>query len=205
MLFRSVAGADRFTMAMRTAAYDMAIPFAFKNDPKYSGALRKGETKENAKLFFKWIKENLPQQEYRRFQATVRDFRDMIKAGEKYADKSREKKRVDVDRRYVSFIGRMPSGKSTGFEPKDVPGRGFLYPGMAKEFQIQPVTVMPMHPAVEFKVRQGDLKGALQELAGTTDTSTPGLKPTKTYLARVAQKLANIPLTTTINIGNQEA
>lgn len=202
---RFVSGADRFTMAMRTAAYDLAIPFAFKNDPKYAGALRKGETKENAKLFLKWVKENLPQQEYRRFQATVRDFRDMIKAGEKFADKTREKKRIDVDRKYVTSISRAPSGTVQTNVPKEVVGRGLLYPGMAKEFQLQPVTVMPMHPAVEFKIRQGDLKGALLELAGETGTTTPGLKPTKTYLARVAQKLAALPLTTTVNIGNQEA
>lgn len=185
---RKVVGADPYNMSMRSAAYDLGVEI----DDKFKGAIRKGETKENAELFKTWVEENLPQQQYRRFMATVKEFQRMTRRGERFADKTRDTKprrKPEVASTYVSSISRAPSGKEQGFDRSSIvqPGMGqFTRPGF--------ISFAPMHPAVQEFIDRNDIQGALKALAG--DKST--------YLGRAAARLAELPLTTSVQFNGQE-
>ncbi|MGI9136099.1 MAG: PLxRFG domain-containing protein [Candidatus Nanopelagicales bacterium] len=185
---RKVVGADPYNMTMRSAAYDLGVEI----DPAFKGAIRKGETKENAELFRKWIEENLPQQQYRRFMATVKEFERMTRRGEKYAEETREdkpKKKPEVSSAYVTSISRAPSGKESGFDRTAV-----IQPGMGQFTRPSHISFAPMHPVVQEFINRNDIQGALNALAG--DKST--------YLGRTAARLAQLPLTTSIQFNGQE-
>jgi hypothetical protein len=185
---RKVVGADPYNMSMRSAAYDLGVEI----DDKFKGAIRKGETKENAELFKKWVEENLPQQQYRRFMATVKEFQRMTRRGERFADKTRDTKprrKPEVSPTYVASIGRAPSGKEEGFDRTATvqPGMGqFTRPGF--------ISFAPMHPAVQEFIDRNDIQGALKALAG--DKSS--------YLGRAAARLAELPLMTSVQFNGQE-
>jgi hypothetical protein len=173
---------------MRSAAYDLGVEI----DDKFKGAIRKGETKENAELFKKWVEENLPQQQYRRFMATVKEFQRMTRRGERFADKTRDTKprrKVEVSPTYVASIGRAPSGKEEGFDRTAT-----VQPGMGQFTRPSSISFAPMHPAVQEFIDRNDIQGALKALAG--DKST--------YLGRAAARLAELPLTTSVQFNGQE-
>lgn len=185
---RKVVGADPYNMSMRCAAYDLGVDI----DKKFKGSIRKGETKENAELFKTWIEENLPQQQYRRFMATVKDFQRMTRRGERFAEKTREakpKKKPEVASSYISAIHRQPSGKETGFDKT-----AEIQPGMGKYYPPGTISFAPMHPAVQEFIDRNDIKGALNALAGDKTT----------YLGRAAARLAQLPLKTSIQFNGQE-
>lgn len=185
---RKVVGADPYNMTMRSAAYDLGVDI----DEKFKGAIRKGETKENAELFKAWIEDNLPQQQYRRFMATVKDFERMTRRGEKYAEETRDtrpKKKPELASTYVTSLHRAPSGDESGFDT-----RAEIQPGMSRFVPSSVVSFAPMHPAVQEFVDRNDIKGALNALAG--DKST--------YLGRTAARLAEIPFNTSVQFDGQE-
>lgn len=185
---RKVVGADPYNMSMRSAAYDLGVDI----DDKFKGAIRKGETKENAELFNKWVEENLPQQQHRRFMATVKEFQRMTRRGERFADKTRDKKprrKLEVASTYITSIGRAPSGDESGFDT-----RAQIQPGMSRFVPSSPVSFAPMHPAVQEFIDRNDIQGALKALAG--DKSS--------YLGRAAARLAELPLMTSVQFNGQE-
>lgn len=185
---RKVVGADPYNMSMRSAAYDLGVEI----DDKFKGAIRKGETKENAELFQKWVEENLPQQQYRRFMATVKEFQRMTRRGERFADKTREakpKRKPEVASTYIASISRAPSGDESGFDT-----RAEIQPGMSRFVPSSPVSFAPMHPAVQEFIDRNDIQGALKALAG--DKSS--------YLGRAAARLAELPLMTSVQFNGQE-
>jgi hypothetical protein len=185
---RKVVGADPYNMSMRSAAYDLGVEI----DDKFKGAIRKGETKENAELFQKWVEENLPQQQYRRFMATVKEFQRMTRRGERFADKTREakpKRKPEVSPTYVASIGRAPSGKEEGFDKTAT-----IQPGMGQFTRPSSISFAPMHPAVQEFIDRNDIQGALKALAG--DKSN--------YLGRAAARLAELPLMTSVQFNGQE-
>jgi hypothetical protein len=185
---RKVVGADPYNMSMRSAAYDLGVEI----DDKFKGAIRKGETKENAELFKTWVEENLPQQQYRRFMATVKEFQRMTRRGERFADKTRDAKprrKPEVASTYISSIGRAPSGKESGFDTS-----AEIQPGMSRFIPSSPVSFAPMHPAVQEFIDRNDIQGALKALAG--DKSN--------YLGRAAARLAELPLMTSVQFNGQE-
>ena len=185
---RKVVGADPYNMSMRCAAYDLGVEI----DQKFKGAIRKGETKEYAELFKKWVEENLPQQQYRRFMATVKEFQRMARRGERFAEQTREtkpKKKPEVSSAYVTSISRAPSGKESGFDKT-----AEVQPGMGKFFPPSSISFAPMHPAVQEFINRNDIKGALNALAGDKTT----------YLGRAAARLAQLPLNTSIQFNGQE-
>jgi hypothetical protein len=185
---RKVVGSDPYNMSMRSAAYDLGVEI----DDKFKGAIRKGETKENAELFQKWVEENLPQQQYRRFMATVKEFQRMTRRGERFADKTREakpKRKPEVSSTYVTSISRAPSGKESGFDSGSI-----IPPGMSQFTRPSSISFAPMHPAVQEFIDRNDIQGALKALAG--DKSS--------YLGRAAARLAELPLMTSVQFNGQE-
>jgi hypothetical protein len=182
-----------YTVAMRSAAFDIGA-----KDDQFAGVLFKGQDKTQAELFKDWVADNLPQQEYRRFEATVADYkRQVIKAEEYRKTAEKLKKEGGVARKYFQSVARAPSGKvSMG----DIAwGKG---PGKASEVtKLDPSKFYPMHPAIQQMLENGDVNGALKMLA---KQDTKGQRKYSRLTAKLAQKLLDMNLNTTVLINQQD-
>jgi len=181
-----------YTTAMRSAAFDISS----KVD-EFAGKLFKGQDKTQAELFQKWVEENLPQQEYRRFEATVADYKRQILKAEDYRKTAEKlKKEGGVARKYFQSVARAPSGKVS--TASIAWGRG---PGKASEVtKLDPSKFYPMHPAVQKMLEDGDVNGALKILA---KQDTRGQRKYTRFTAHLAQKLLDMNLNTTVLINQQ--
>lgn len=181
-----------YTTAMRSAAFDIGS----KAD-EFAGKLFKGQDKTQAELFQKWVEENLPQQEYRRFEATVADYKRQIAKAEDYRKTAEKlKKEGGVARKYFQSVARAPSGKVS--TAAIAWGRG---PGKASEVtKLDPSKFYPMHPAVQKMLEDGNVDGALKIIA---KQDVRGQRKYSRLTARLAQQLLDMKLNTTVLINQQ--
>lgn len=182
-----------YVMAMRSAAFDLGTP-----ENRLAGVTFKDQNKKQAELFKEWIADNLPNQEYKRFEATVKAYEKMTQKAEKaIKDAEKVKKEGDVASKYFQSIARAPSGKVG--TSQIAWGRG---PGKASTVtKLDPNLFYPMHPAVQERLEQNDLQGALKLLAKTPEKAAS--KSVK-FAAKLAQKLLDMNLATTITMNKQE-
>jgi hypothetical protein len=181
-----------YITAMRAAAFDLAVPFS----KDFAGAAYKGQTSESAKQFQKWVEENLPQQELRRFEATVNEYkRDMARADQAIDNMKKRKEAGPVGTIYEKMLGRAPSGKVPGVFDAGLDKR----PGDVTK--LDPKDFYPMHPGVVDKIQQGDLKGALTLMA-----KDPGVQASNKvkFQAKLAQRLLSLDLKTKLLVDKQE-
>lgn len=182
-----------YVMAMRSAAFDLGTP-----ENRLAGVTFKDQNKKQAELFKKWVEDNLPNQEYKRFEATVKAYEKMTQKAEKaIKDAEKVKKEGDVAAKYFQSIARAPSGKVG--TSQIAWGRG---PGKpSKVTNLDPNLFYPMHPAVQERLEANDLQGALKLLAKTPEkAASKGVK----FAAKLAQKLLDMNLATTITMNQQE-
>jgi hypothetical protein len=181
-----------YLTAMRSAAFDLG-----SKDDEFAGKLFKGQDKTQAELFKDWVADNLPQQEYRRFEATVAEYKRQIAKAEDYRKTAEKlKKEGGVARKYFQSVARAPSGKVSTSEIAW--GKG---PGKASEVtKLDPSKFYPMHPAIQQMLENGDVNGALKILA---KQDTKGQRKYSRLTARLAQKLLDMNLNTTVLINQQ--
>jgi hypothetical protein len=181
-----------YTTAMRSAAFDLG-----SKPDDFAGVLFKGQDKTQAELFQKWVEENLPQQEYRRFEATVADYKRQIAKAEDYRKTAEKlKKEGGVARKYFQSVARAPSGKVS--TAAIAWGRG---PGKASEVtKLDPSKFYPMHPAIQKMLEDGNVDGALKIIA---KQDTKGQRKYSRLTARLAQQLLDMKLNTTVLINQQ--
>jgi hypothetical protein len=182
-----------YTVAMRSAAFDLG-----SKEDAFAGVLFKGQDKTQAELFKDWVADNLPQQEYRRFEATVADYKRQIAKAEDYRKTAEKlKKEGGVARKYFQSVARAPSGKVSTSEIAW--GKG---PGKASEVtKLDPSKFYPMHPAIQQMLENGDVDGALKMLA---KQDIKGQRKYSRLTAKLAQKLLDMKLNTTVLINQQD-
>jgi hypothetical protein len=181
-----------YVTAMRSAAFDIGS----KAD-EFAGKLFKGQDKTQAELFQKWVEENLPQQEYKRFEATIADYKRQVLKAEDYRKTAEKlKKEGGVARKYFQSVARAPSGKVS--TAAIAWGRG---PGKASEVtKLDPSKFYPMHPAVQKMLEDGDVDGALKILA---KQDIRGQRKYSRLTARLAQQLLDMKLNTSVLVNQQ--
>jgi hypothetical protein len=181
-----------YTTAMRSAAFDIG-----SKPDDFAGVLFKGQDKTQAELFQNWVEENLPQQEYKRFEATVADYKRQIAKAEDYRKTAEKlKKEGGVARKYFQSVARAPSGKVS--TASIAWGRG---PGKASEVtKLDPSKFYPMHPAIQKMLEDGNVDGALKIIA---KQDTKGQRKYSRLTARLAQQLLDMKLNTTVLINQQ--
>lgn len=186
-------GWPTYIMAMRSAAFDYGTP-----ENRLAGVTFKDQNKKQAELFKEWVADNLPNQEYKRFEATVKAYEKMTQKAEKaIKDAEKVKKEGDVAAKYFQSIARAPSGKVG--TSQIAWGRG---PGKASTVtKLDPNLFYPIHPAVQERLEANDLEGALKLLAKTPEKAAS--KSVK-FAAKLAQKLLDMNMATTITMNKQE-
>jgi len=128
------------------------------------GPVYPGQNKETAQLFRNWLSKNMHPTTLARFDATVNEFRQM---GEKISKRTAEEK--------ASEGKGIISGKATG------KGKGAGFGRV-------------MHPSVETRIANNDLKGALRALS----------KIGNNWQKELSKKLMSLDLATTIGYDQQE-
>jgi len=110
-----------FVYALRNAAYLLNKSKITKSGKlAKEGPVYKGETKENAVLFRKWIKENAPDKVLEYFDATAQDFRNKFEEAEKVSEEIRKNRaagKEGISGKYMPWLYREPSGRAEKFEP----------------------------------------------------------------------------------------
>jgi hypothetical protein len=181
-----------YITAMRSAAFDLAVPFS----KDFAGAAYKGQTNESAKLFQKWVEENLPKQEFNRFDATVNEYKkDIARADQAIENMKKRKDGGPIGTIYEKMLGRAPSGKVPGVFNAGIDRS----PGEVKN--LDPKDFYPMHPGVVEKIEQGDLKGALTLMA--RDPGNQASNKVK-FQTKLAQRLLDLNLSTELLVDSQE-
>ena len=188
-------GGWSYSLAMRSAAFDLGA----KHD-NFAGVVFKNQNKQQADLFKKWVEENLPNQEAKRFDASVKFYERMVKKAEEYVDVADKiKKEGGIGQTYSISMGRNPTGKV--FMGGVLAGLGKFMAPSKTEF-LDPTKFYPMHPAVQERLEAGDVKGALRLLAKAPDKSAN--KQVK-FMSKLAQRLLDLNLNTTISVNQQES
>jgi hypothetical protein len=195
----------RYGLAMKSAAYDLA-----NNIP--SGTVFTGQGTKEAKLFQKFVEENFPANTFSAFNSVVDEYKyksriitqklkrldDARKRREEYMrqkkaerkevkqflkedeEKKREQEKADIGLKYAKEIraieeSSMPSTVFNANSPS----------GLAK----------PMHPAVEERIANGDVDGALELIEKF---------PNAKYWQLLARRLRAANLTVTTRFGEQD-
>jgi len=192
-----------FVFALRNAAYLLnKSKINKKGELIKQGPVYKGETKENAVLFRKWLKENAPDKILDYFDATAQDFRTQFEKAEKISEQMRKNKaatKEGVSGRYMPWLYREPTGKTQGLQPgagltkymkeskgtvinpEDFVELGVNIDLIGKRGQVlrpdllNPDAFAPLHPAVESCIANNDLNGALKIIATSADAYTRGV------------------------------
>jgi hypothetical protein len=184
----------RYSLAMRSAAFDLGAELN-----TYATAPFKGQNKEQAQLFKKWVEDNLPASELKRFDATVKAYERMNRRGEEF-NKIRDelKKEGGVARKYITMITRAPTGKEASNLVPDA-GMG-KYKVRGEVTLLDPSKFYPMHPAIQDRIANNDLQGALQFMA-----RDPGRQASNAmkFIARYAERLSELNLKSEIGINQQ--
>jgi hypothetical protein len=184
----------RYVLAMRSAAFNLGVPTT-----DYTGADIKTQNKEQAELFRKWVEDNLPASELKRFDATVKAYERMNRKGDEF-NKIRDelKKEGGVARKYITMITRAPTGKEAANLVPDA-GMG-KYKVRGEVTKLDPTKFYPMHPAIQDRIANNDLQGALQFMA-----RDPGKQASNAmkFVARYAERLSELNLKAEIGINQQ--
>ena len=184
----------RYVLAMRSAAFNLGVPTT-----DYTGADLKTQNKEQAELFRKWVEDNLPASELKRFDATVKAYERMNRKGDEF-NKIRDelKKEGGVARKYITMITRAPTGKEAANLVPDA-GMG-KYKVRGETVTLDPTKFYPMHPAIQDRIANNDIKGALQIMA-----RDPGRQASNAmkFIARYAERLLELNLNAEIGINEQ--
>jgi hypothetical protein len=196
-------GYPTYSLAMRSAAFDLGV-----EDTSYSGVIHKDQNKQQAELFRKWVEENLPARELRRFDATVAAYQRMVSRADAAVERADKlKKEGGVARKYIQTISRAPTGKAEGF----VFNAGLAqYMPPSKVDTPDPKLFYPIHPAVLARLEANDLNGALKLL---TESSVSGAYKTLKgpasdyvkFISNYAKRLLSLNLQTKVDIGNELA
>jgi hypothetical protein len=184
----------RYSLAMRSAAFDLGAELN-----TYATAPFKDQNKDQAKLFRAWVEENLPRTELKRFDATVKAYERMNQKGEEFNKRRDElKKEGGVARKYITMITRAPTGKEAANLVPDA-GMG-KYKVRGEVTKLDPTKFYPMHPAIQDRIANNDLQGALQLMA-----RNPGKQASNAmkFVARYAERLAELGLKSEIGINQQ--
>ena len=179
-----------YIMAMRSAAYDLGTSTAVKQ-----GELYKGQNRDTAKLFRDWISENLGLNTLARFDATVEEFRkqnDRSSKLDKEAQAIEDRGPIDKKAPILQSLFRAPSGKTLKTLPIRVGKK--LSRGL-KQF-INPKRFDVMHPAIQEKINQNDIQGALKLISSA--------KYGNVFQQNLAKRLIDLKLDTTIMFDAQE-
>jgi len=184
-------GYPTYSLAMRSAAFDLGI-----KDNTYSGVVFKDQNKAQATLFKKWVEDNLPAKELKRFDATVAAYQKMVRDADAAIERADKlKKEGGVARKYIQNISRAPTGKAEGF----VFDAGLKrYKPPSKTETLDPKLFYPMHPAIQARIEAGDLNGALELL---TRESVVGSY--NKFITNLARRLKSLNLQTDVVINQQ--
>ena len=179
-----------YIMAMRSAAYDLGTSTAVKQ-----GELYKGQNRDTAKLFRDWIAQNLGLNTLARFDATVEDFRkqnDRSSKLDKEAQAIEDRGPIDKKAPILQSLFRAPSGSVS----KTLPIRiGKKFSRGLTQF-INPKRFDVMHPAIQEKINQNDLQGALKLISSAKYGSM--------FQQNLAKRLLELKLNTTVMFDAQE-
>ena len=173
-----------YIMAMRSAAYDLGASTAVKQ-----GELYKGQNRDTAKLFRDWVEQNLGAHTLARFDATVEEFRKQNDRSSKLDKEAQEiEDRGPVDKRssILQTLFRAPSGKVG----KALPIRAAKALSRGLTQFINPKRFDVMHPAIQEKINQNDLQGALKLISSA--------KYGNVFQQNLAKRLMELNLQTTI-------
>jgi len=178
-----------YIMAMRSAAYDLGTSTAVKQ-----GELYKGQNRDTAKLFRDWIAENLGLNTLARFDATVEEFRkqnDRSSKLDKEAQAIEDRGPIDKKAPILQSLFRAPSGKTLKTLPIRVGKK--LSRGL-KQF-INPKRFDVMHPAIQAKINDNDLQGALKLISSAKYGSV--------FQQNLAKRMLELKLNTSIVFDEQ--
>jgi hypothetical protein len=179
-----------YIMAMRSAAYDLGASTAVKQ-----GELYKGQNRETAKLFRDWISQNLGLNTLARFDATVEEFRkqnDRSSKLDKEAQAIEDRGPIDKKAPILQSLFRAPSGSVSKTLPIRIGKK--LSRGLTQF--INPKRFDVMHPAIQEKINQNDLQGALKLISSA--------KYGNVFQQNLAKRLLELKLDTTIMFDEQE-
>ena len=179
-----------YIMAMRSAAYDLGTSTAVKQ-----GELYKGQNRETAKLFRDWIAQNLGLNTLARFDATVEEFRkqnDRSSKLDKEAQAIEDRGPIDKKSPILQSLFRAPSGSTLKTLPIRVGKK--LSRGLTQF--INPKRFDVMHPAIQEKINQNDLQGALKLISSAKYGSV--------FQQNLAKRLLELKLNTTVMFDAQE-
>ena len=194
-------GGWRYGLAMRSAAFDIGVPI-----DDFSGVSFRGQNTEQANLFREWIKDNLPQQEYNKFEATVKEFREMNRRANQAMNNAAKRKASGIDPSYLKSLYRRPTGKE---EVQAIPaGMKGLFTAAGEIRKIEGRQFAIMHPSIQERIEANDINGALRLIA---DWKLDIRKPTReaesrTYLqfiSGLSKRLLELNLTTDIVVNQQ--
>ena len=200
----------RYGLAMRSAAFDIGVP----NDD-FSGISFRGQNSEQAALFKKWVEDNLPQQEYKKFEATVSQFKEMNRRADQALKNANTRKASRIDPSYLKSLYRRPTGKE---EIQAFPaGMKGLYTAAGegkkglsnKDFGLMhDIQFAIMHPAIQERIEANDINGALRVIADQKIEyrKKTGEKESNTYtqfISGLAKRLLELNLTTDIVVNQQ--
>ena len=191
----------RYGLAMRSAAFDLAVPIT-----DFTGVSFKGQNKEQAELFKKWTEDNLPQQEYKKFEATVKEFKELNRRANQALENANTRKASRIDPSYLKSLYRRPTGKE---QVQAIPaGMKGLYTAAGETKQINALQFAIMHPAIQERIEANDINGALKLIADQKIDirKKTGYAESPTYLnfiSGLAKRLLELNLTTEIVVNQQ--
>jgi hypothetical protein len=191
----------RYGLAMRSAAFDLAVPIT-----DFTGVSFKGQNKEQAELFKKWTEDNLPQQEYKKFEATVKEFKELNRRANQALENANTRKASRIDPSYLKSLYRRPTGKE---QVQAIPaGMKGLYTAAGETKQINALQFAIMHPAIQERIEANDINGALKLIADQKIDirKKTGYAESPTYLnfiSGLAKRLLELNLTTDIVVNQQ--
>ena len=203
-------GGWRYGLAMRSAAFDLAVPIT-----DYTGVTFKGQNKEQAELFKKWAEDNLPQQEYKKFEATVKEFTETNRRADQALKNANTRKASRIDPSYLKSLYRRPTGKE---EVQAFPaGMKGMYTAAGqgkkglsnKDFGlVHDIQFAVMHPAIQERIEANDINGALRMIAEQKIEyrKKTGEKESGTYtqfISGLAKRLLELNLTTDVVVNQQ--
>ena len=191
----------RYGLAMRSAAFDIGVP-----NTEASGVTFKNQDTKQAELFKKWIEDNLPQQEYKKFEATVKEFREANRRADQALANANTRKASRIDPSYLKSLYRKPTGKE---QVQAIPaGMKGLYTAAGEIKQINALQFAIMHPAIQERIEANDINGALKLIADQKIDirKKTGYAESPTYLnfiSGLAKRLLELNLTTDIVVDQQ--
>ena len=200
----------RYGLAMRSAAFDLAVPIT-----DYTGVTFKGQNKGQAELFKKWAEDNLPQQEYKKFEATIKEFTETNRRANQALENANTRKASRIDPSYLKSLYRRPTGKE---EVQAFPaGMKGMYTAAGqgkkglsnKDFGlVHDIQFAVMHPAIQERIEANDINGALRMIAEQKIEyrKKTGEKESGTYtqfISGLAKRLLELNLTTDVVVNQQ--